>query len=373
MNTEETIRQGIVVKKTLGRYTVRLAAGHTAECALSGNLSKRLIFSTADPSSMPKRVLDVKELDTVDPLAVGDEVTFTLAEDGTGLITALHPRRNKLSRPATDGARRYKKGGPIEQVIVANVDQIIVVMPAANPPPSWNLLDRYLATAEASDIPAIICFTKADLASDLSLRGALVASAKPSCGTKQSPATAEMASHTTLAVTASEELSREIALYQQIGYRVLLTSAVSGLGIAEVKAALGDRMSVLWGKSGAGKTSLLNAIEPGLGLRVKAVNEHNREGRHVTTHLEMFDLSFGGSVIDTPGQRAFKIWDTIADYAQLLPEMRPFVGRCKFGLDCTHTREPGCAIKSAVGNGAITSRRYESFLGMKEYFGNSNW
>ena len=150
---------------------------------------------------------------------------------------------------------------------------------------------------------------------------------------------------------------------------MILTSAVSGLGIAEVKAALQDRVSVLWGKSGVGKTTLLNAIEPELGLRVKAVNDHNSEGRHTTTHLEMFDLSFGGSVIDTPGQRAFKIWDEIDDYAQLLPEMRGYIGHCKFGLDCTHTREPGCAIKSAVSNGAITSRRYESFLGMKEYFG----
>jgi ribosome biogenesis GTPase len=289
------------------------------------------MFSIADPSSMPKRVLEVKDLDTVDPVAVGDEVSFDLAEDGSGVILAIHLRRNKLSRPATDGARRFKKGRPLEQVIVANVDQIVVVMPAANPPPSWDLLDRYLATAEASDVPALICFTKADLLAD--------------------------------------DLSHEIKLYRQIGYRVILTSAVSGLGIGEVKTALKDCVSVLWGKSGVGKTSLLNAIEPGLGLRVKAVNDHNSEGRHVTTHLEMFDLSFGGGVVDTPGQRAFKIWNEIDDYAQLLPEMRPFVGHCKFGLDCTHTHEPGCAIKSAVSAGVITSRRYESFLGMKEYFG----
>ena len=331
MTTEEMMRRGIVVKKMLGKYTVRSTGDNPIECTLAGNLRKQLMFSIADPSSMPKRVLEVKDLDTVDPVAVGDEVSFDLAEDGSGVIAAIQPRRNKLSRPATEGARHFKKSGPREQVIVANVDQIIVVMPAAGPPPSWNLLDRYLATAEASDIPALICFTKADL--------------------------------------LDSDLSREIALYREIGYRVILTSAVSGLGIDGVKAALRDRVSVLWGKSGVGKTSLLNAIEPGLGLRVKAVNDHNGEGRHSTTHLEMFDLSFGGGVVDTPGQRAFKIWDEIDDYAQLLPEMRGYIGRCKFGLDCTHTREPGCAIKSAVSNGAITSRRYESFLGMKEYFG----
>jgi ribosome biogenesis GTPase / thiamine phosphate phosphatase len=328
--TEHNLRQGIVVKKTMGKYTVRSVDSGPIGCTLAGNLSKQLMFSTANPTSMRKRVLEVKDLDTVDPVAVGDHVTYLLNEDGTGTITEIQPRQNKLSRPATDGARRFKKSGPIEQVMVANVDQIVVVMPAANPPPSWDLLDRYLATAEASDIPALICFTKVDLLAD--------------------------------------DLSREIELYRQIGYHVIVTSAVSGLGIDEAQAALKDRVSVLWGKSGVGKTSLLNAIEPELGLRVKAVNDHNSEGRHTTTHLEMFELSFGGGVIDTPGQRAFKIWDEIDDYAQLLPEMRDFIGRCKFGLDCTHTREPGCAIKSAVTQGTITARRYESFLGMKDYF-----
>ncbi len=341
--TEATIRHGtirgsvhgIVVKKALGRYTVRSDGGRSTangaiECTLAGNLSKQLIFSIADPSSMPKRVLDVKRLDTVDPVAVGDRVTVLLTTDGTGTITEIEPRQNKLSRPATDGVRRFIKSGPREQVIVANVDQIVVVIPAANPPPSWDLLDRYLATAEASDIPALICFTKADL--------------------------------------LDADLSHEIELYRQIGYHVIVTSALSGLGIDEAQAILKDRVSVLWGKSGVGKTSLLNALEPGLGLRVKAVNDHNSEGRHATTHLELFELSFGGGVIDTPGQRAFKIWNEIDDFAQLLPEMRNYIGQCKFGLDCTHTREPGCAIKSAVSAGAIASRRYESFLGMKDYF-----
>jgi ribosome biogenesis GTPase / thiamine phosphate phosphatase len=335
-STEHNFRQGIVVKKTMGRYTVQSAEGSAADsrligCTLAGNLSKQLMFSTANPTSMRKRMLDVKDLDTVDPVAVGDRVTYQLNADGPGTITEIQPRQNKLSRPATDGGRHFKKSGPIEQVMVANVDQIVVVIPAANPPPSWDLLDRYLATAEASNIPALICFTKADLLTD--------------------------------------DLSHEIELYRQIGYHVIVTSVVGGQGIDAAQAALKDRVSVLWGKSGVGKTSLLNAIEPELGLRVKAVNDHNSEGRHTTTHLELFELSCGGSVIDTPGQRAFKIWDNVDDFAHLLPEMRPFLGRCKFGSDCTHTREPGCAIKSAVTQGAIAARRYESFLEMKVYFG----
>jgi ribosome biogenesis GTPase len=276
--------------------------------------------------------MEVKDLDTVDPVAVGDVVRFIDAGDGTGLITEILPRRNKLSRPATDGGRRFKKSRPLEQVLVANVDQIMIVMSAANPPPSWDLLDRYLAAAEAARLPPVICFTKSDLSPD-------------------------------------DEFARESEVYRQIGYSVIVTSAIDGNGLDQVEAQLKDRVSVLWGKSGVGKTSLLNAIQPDLGLRVNEVNAFNSEGRHTTTHLEMFELDFGGSVIDTPGQRRFKLWDDDpGDFAELLPEMRPLIGQCKFGLDCTHAHEPGCAIKRAVANGQVSQRRYDSFLGMRDYF-----
>lgn len=335
-HTGPSLRQGVVFKKNLGQYSIRTDAGVIAG-SLSSKLRKQLIYPIADPNSIKRRVMEVKDLDTVDPVAVGDVVRFVDAGDGSGVITEILPRRNKLSRPATDGARRFKKGKSLlEQVLVANIDQIVIVMPAANPPPAWNLLDRYLAAAEAAHLPAVICFTKADLFPD-------------------------------------DEFAREIETYRQIGYPVIVTSAIAGNGLEQVKATLTDRVSVLWGKSGVGKTSLLNAIQPGLGLRVNEVNAFNSEGRHTTTHLEMFDLEFGGSVIDTPGQRRFKLWDDDAggtpdDFAQLLPEMRPFIGQCKFGLDCTHEREPGCAIKRAVDNGQVSQRRYESFLGMRDYF-----
>ncbi|CAG0996220.1 ribosome biogenesis GTPase / thiamine phosphate phosphatase [Anaerolineae bacterium] len=331
-HTGPDLRQGIVFKKNLGQYSIRTEAGVVAG-SLSRKLRKQLIYPIADPNSIKRRVMEVKDLDTVDPVAVGDVVRFIDAGDGSGLITEILPRRNKLSRPATDGARRCKKGKSLlEQVLVANIDQIVIVMPAANPPPAWNLLDRYLAAAEAAHLPAVICFTKFDL-------------------------------------TPDEEFAHEIEVYRQIGYPVIVTSAVSGDGLDQVMTMLKDRVSVLWGKSGVGKTSLLNAIQPGLGLRVNEVNAFNSEGRHTTTHLEMFDLEFGGSVIDTPGQRRFKLWDDEpGDFAQLLPEMRPFIGQCKFGLDCTHEREPGCAIKRAVDNGQVSQRRYESLLGMRDYF-----
>ncbi|HZY40399.1 MAG TPA: ribosome small subunit-dependent GTPase A [Anaerolineae bacterium] len=325
------LRQGIVFKKTMGQYSIRTDAGIVAG-SLSSKLRKQLIYPTADPNSIRRRVMDVKDLDTVDPVAVGDAVHFVDAGDGSGVITEILPRRNKLSRPATDGARHFKKSGPLEQVLVANIDQIVIVMPAANPPPSWDLLDRYLAAAEAAHLPAVICLTKFDL-------------------------------------IAADDLSREIEVYRQIGYPVIVTSSVNGDGLDQIKAALKDRVSVLWGKSGVGKTSLLNAIQPELGLRVNEVNAFNSEGRHTTSHLEMFDLGFGGSVVDTPGQRRFKLWDDEpGDFAHLLPEMRPFIGQCKFGLDCTHEREPGCAIKRAVANGQVSQRRYDSFLGMRDYF-----
>ncbi len=327
----ERIRQGIVYKKTFGKYYVR-SGDRVIVSSVSSKLRKQLIFPIADPSSLRRRVMDVKDIDTVDPVAVGDNVTLIDAGDGNGLITQILPRKNKLSRPATDGARRFRKSQPLEQVLVANIDQIVIVMPLANPPPSWELLDRYLAAAEASHISALIGFTKIDLWQDV--------------------------------------LSDEIEIYRSIGYPVMMTSAVTGQGIDHIKAALKDRVSVLWGKSGVGKTTLLNAIQPGLGLRVNEVNAHNSEGRHTTAHVEMFDFEFGGSVIDTPGQRRFKLWDDeMADFAQLLPEMRPFIGQCKFGVDCSHIREPGCAIKAAVANGTIHPRRYESFLGMRDYFG----
>jgi ribosome biogenesis GTPase / thiamine phosphate phosphatase len=326
------LRQGIVFKKTLGHYSIRTEAG-VIDGSLSSKLRKQLIYPIADPNSIRRRVMEVKDLDTVDPVAVGDVVHVIDAGDGSGVITEILPRRNKLSRPAVDGTRQFKKSRPrLEQVLVANIDQVVIVMPAANPPPAWNLLDRYLAAAEAVHLPAVICLTKFDL-------------------------------------IAGDDLSCEIEVYRQIGYPVSMTSAINGDGLDQAKVLLKDRVSVLWGKSGVGKSSLLNAIQPGLGLRVNEVNAFNSEGRHTTSHMEMFDLEFGGSVIDTPGQRRFKLWDEEpGDFAQLLPEMRPFIGQCKFGLDCTHEREPGCAIKRAVSAGKISQRRYDSFLGMRDYF-----
>jgi ribosome biogenesis GTPase len=322
--------QGLVLKKSQGTYMVRVE-GQVMPCAISNRLRKNLIYPIAtptDPKRRGKRVVKVEEVDVLDPVAVGDSVDLTLAGDGTGLITEVLPRRNQLVRPKAEkqGAHAW------EQVLVANVDQVVVVF-AAHPDPKWHLLDRHLVMAEAANIPACICLTKLDRADD------------------------------------SEGIEAEAAAYRLLGYPTLLTSAVTGDGIEAAKGLLQGKVSALMGKSGVGKTTLLNAIQPELGLRVNAVNAHTGEGKHTTTHLEMFDLTFGGSVVDTPGMRLFKLWEADdRDLASLLPDLRPYVGQCKFGLDCTHTHEPGCAVRAALQVGHITQRRYDSYLDMRVYF-----
>jgi ribosome biogenesis GTPase / thiamine phosphate phosphatase len=313
--------QGTVVRKSQGFYDVEVD-GQTLQCALSNKLRKQLVFPIADPGSIRRRVMAVEEIRAVDPVAIGDVIRFVDAGDGTGLINEVLPRQNKL-------VRRAAGPKPLEQVIVANVDQVIAVFAATFPDPKWELLDRYLAAAESQELPAIICITKIDLAD-------------------------------------SAALADEVNAYERIGYPVVRTSARSGVGIGELREILRGRVSVLMGKSGVGKTSLLNAVQPELGLRVNAVSQITGKGKHTTTHLEMFGLEGGGRIVDTPGMREFALWGVgDADLAETFPEMRPFLGQCRFGIGCQHEQEPGCAIKAAVQRGTISRRRYESYLRLK--------
>ncbi len=314
--------QGTVFKKSQGKYSVQVN-GRTVVCSISNQLRKQLEYPIAAPTSITPHVVAVREIKQVDPVAVGDVVAFVDAGAGAGMITEVLPRRNQLTRRAA-GPK------PLEQVIVANVDQIVIACAAAQPKPDWGLLDRYLAGAEACDIPALIAFTKMDLVSP-------------------------------------EIFAAEARVYERIGYTVILTSTAHSLGIEEFKRGLAGKVSALIGESGVGKTTLLNAIEPGLGLRVKEVSRYWNKGKHTTTHLEMFPLDGGGSVVDTPGMREFGLWKIdAADLAELFPEMRAYLGTCKFGVDCTHSHEPGCAIKAAVEAGQIATRRYKSYLSMRQ-------
>jgi len=295
---------GFVTKKSTNSYSIQ-AGLERLTCTLSTRL-KRAAES--------------------DPVAIGDFVRWNEA----GQLIEVLPRRNQLVRRA---AKPMPTSFAHEQIIAVNLDQVIPVFAAANPKPAWNLLDRYLVSAESAEIPALIVITKLDL-----LDG--------------SPAAAEIQS------VAAE--------YRAIGYEVILTSAETGLGLAELRAALSGRLSVLVGKSGVGKSSLLNALEPGLGLKVQQTSQMTGKGRHTTTHLEMFPLALGGAIIDTPGIREFGLWNVETDdLALFFPEMRPFVGACKFGLDCSHDQEPGCAIRRAVNAGQISPYRYQSYLKLK--------
>lgn len=274
--------------------------------------------------------------DPSDPLVVGDRVQVQTLADGSHRIVERLPRRNHLARRSAvpmPGAHAH------QQVIAANLDQVIPVFAAAQPAPKWNLLDRYLAAIAAAGLgsgsagpKALIVITKLDLATgDL---------------------------HDEIAAAAGE--------YRRIGYPVILVSARSGEGLDELRVALRDRVSVLLGKSGVGKTTLLNALQPGLGLRVSAVSQATGKGRHTTTHLQLFPLEGGGAIIDTPGVREFGLWDVDPETLdECFVEMRPYIGQCRFGLDCAHNAEPGCAVRRAVMDGAISPQRYQSYLRLR--------
>lgn len=325
---------GIVYKKSTGLYTLQTQAGWV-RCGISSLLRKELIYPTADPNSLRHVVRDVKAIEHVDPVAVGDAVRFIDNGDSSGLIVEVLPRRSKLTRRT---AVPMPGAHPFEQVIVANVDQVVPVFAAANPTPKWNMLDRYLVSAESLDLPSLICINKLDLVQSRN-------------GKPGNP--------------AASALDEIVAEYRQIGYRVILVSAATGAGLPELRQALQGKTSVFVGKSGVGKTSLLNAIQPDLGLRVKEVSQATGKGKHTTTHLEMFPLDFeaGGAIVDTPGVREFGLWEIEAeDLALLFPEMEPYIGRCKFGLGCSHDGEPGCAVRKAVTGGSVSPRRYKSML-----------
>ena len=325
MNTNDGDDTGVVFRKTLGHYTVH-TNGREIDCSLSSLIHKQLIFPTADPTSLRHTVQEVREIHHVDPVAIGDRVRFVGAGEGRGMIVEILPRASKLSRPAPVPGQRI-----FEQVIVSNADLILPIFAVANPAPKWGLLDRYLVSAEAAQIPALIVINKLDLR------------------------------------WKNPSFEEEIEIYRQIGYPVLLVSAATGEGIGELKQALQGKQSVMVGKSGVGKTSLLNAIQPGLGLRVKAVSQGELgKGRHTTSHSEMFELEFGGALVDTPGIREFGLWNIDPDeLAYLFPEMADYVGRCKFGLSCQHDTEPGCAIRKAVMAEAISPYRYQSYMNLR--------
>jgi ribosome biogenesis GTPase len=320
-NTEYLLQhQGTVFKKALGQYSL-YSGDRIVTCAISNRLRKQLVYPTSpDESGTLRRVQKVKEIKVVDPVAIGDQVGYEPTEEDSGIIREVLPRRNQLVRQAAEAGKH--------QVIAANVDQVVPILAVTNPAPRWHWLDRFLVAAESQQIPALIVLTKADL-------------------------------------IKQQQIAPMVQLYQDLGYRVLLTSVESGRRINYFSRALNGKLSVLVGMSGVGKTSLLNAVQPDLGLRVNTISNFSGKGRHTTTHLEMFPLEVGGYLVDTPGIKTFGLVGLPkTDLPYMFREMRPLIGQCRFRTDCAHRQEPGCAIKDAVAAGTISKMRYESFLRM---------
>ena len=323
-----TGQQGIVVKKSIGIYNVLTCSG-ILTCSLANHLRKELIYPTASPNSLRPVVKDVRWKEHGDLVTVGDMVEVDEETDHSGLIVAVLPRLNRLARRT---AVPMPDAHPFEQVIAANIDQVIPVFAAAKPTPKWNMLDRYLASAESLDLPSAICINKLDLVR-------------------------------TRDGSLDPELEAMVKEYRRIGYPVILTSTVTGEGLEELIARVHNCISVFVGKSGVGKTSLLNALQPNLGLRTKEVSQTTGKGKHTTSIVELIRLDEGGFIIDTPGVREFGLWDIDeGDLANCFPEMRPYLGTCRFRSNCQHTEEPGCAIRQAVVTGQISPRRYKNYL-----------
>ncbi len=256
-----------------------------------------------------------------DLVAVGDWVKVRILPDGIGVIEEIEPRQRAIVRLAP------RPHGEYQQILLANPDQVLLVFACAQPEPRWGMLDRFLVIAEKQHIPPLIVANKVDL--------------------------------------VGEEKAREMfGLYEKLDYPVLYTSVKSGLGVEELKAWLKGKISALAGPSGVGKSSLLNAIQPGLGLAVREVGRSGR-GRHTTVVRQLIPLDEGGYVADTPGWKSLALWDTQPEEVDgYFREIAPLVAHCQFS-DCTHQHEPGCAVRAAVERGKIHLRRYASYLSLR--------
>lgn len=300
---------GIVYKSTGSWYTVKSENGNFIDCRIKGKFRLKGIKST-------------------NPIAVGDVVDYDLDETSdkiTGSIHNIHERKNYIVRKSVNLSHQM-------HIIASNLDYVFLLITINNPPTTFNFIDRFLVTAEAYGIETILVFNKIDTFND----GIL-----------------------------DEQLYMQ-HIYEQIGYKCLRVSATANTGIEELKSLMIGKITMFSGHSGVGKSTLVNAMEPSLLLKTKNISEQSKQGQHTTTFAEMFDLSFGASIIDTPGIKGFGIVDLEReDISGYFPEFFRLKDQCKFN-NCLHKDEPNCAIKKALDNNEISWTRYNSYLKILE-------
>jgi ribosome biogenesis GTPase / thiamine phosphate phosphatase len=297
------LETGIVIKSVGSRYKILLGSGNIIECVLKGKLRE-------------------KEVQTTNPVAVGDNVTIDPGDDSkTGIITGVLVRKNYILRKSSNLSKQ-------SQIIAANLDQLLLIVTIILPQTPVEFIDRVLSTAEAYSIPARIIFNKTDLYAGNEL----------------------------------EKMEYLISVYSKIGYDCLKLSLNDGTGIDEIIRVMKDRISLISGNSGVGKTTLLNILNPKLNLKTAEISDYHKQGKHITTFPEMHRLPFGGFAIDTPGLRGFGVVDMERnEIYHFFPEIFRISKNCRF-YNCLHLDEPGCAVRQAVDQGEVDLLRYRSYL-----------
>lgn len=301
--------QGLVIKNTGSWYIVRTADGTERNCKIKGNLR-------------------LKGFRCTNPVAVGDNVEIEVKEDGTAFIRSILPRRNYIIRRASNLSREF-------QILAANLDMAVLVVTLINPETSTVFIDRFLATAEAYNVPVTIVFNKIDLLTEPEDR---------------------------------ELLNAVIYLYKSIGYTVVPMSVITGEGLDLLRNELQGKTALFSGNSGVGKSSIINLLVPGAKLKVGDISEVHHTGMHTTTFSEMLDIpgDNAGHIIDTPGVKGFGTIDfEKSEVAHFFPEIFKVSMECKYN-NCTHTHEPGCAVLAAVEQSLISQSRYNSYLSIME-------